>query len=57
MKAREEKDQLRQERAALWSERRAKQKELRQLEYKMRIVKMVNTASILCCELCHIVSL
>lgn len=40
-KERDEKDQLRQDRAALWGERRAKQKELRQLEHKMRIVKMV----------------
>lgn len=42
-KQQDEKIQLRQARAALWEERREKQKELRLLEAKMRLVKAVST--------------
>lgn len=41
MKQRNEKIELQRERAALWQERQDKEKELKQLEHKMRIVRMV----------------
>ena len=41
-KQRDEEFQLRRDKAALWNERREKQRELRQLEAKMKLVRSVS---------------
>jgi len=46
-KQRDEQFQLRREKAALWNERREKQRELRQLETKMKLVRAVGSSSYL----------